>query len=394
MIERKLRQVIASRALEYPVITLLGPRQSGKTTLAKMAFPDAGYHSLEHPPTRDYALSDPEGFLQSVGFGVILDEIQRAPELLSFIQGIVDERKKPGDYILTGSQQLGLNAAVTQSLAGRTSIVNLYPPDFEELQRFSEHPDDLFETLFKGAYPPIYDRGFQVGAWLDDYIQTYVERDVRQILNVTDLTSFQTFLRLCAGRTAQTINLSSIAADAGVTHNTAKRWLSVLEASFIAIRLPAYHRNFRKRLVRAPKLHFVDTGLLCRLLGVRHPAELEFHPLRGAIFESWVVSEVMKHHANFGVRAQVYHWRDSSGHEVDLLIDQGATLIGVEAKSGKTITRDQFAGLQFIEPLVMNDPVITKLITVLVHGGDQDQLRRSTRAIPWSEIQAMNWYKG
>ncbi len=303
MIDRNITPQLRALAGHYPVVALTGPRQSGKTTLCRAVFPDRPYVSLEALDLRAFAQEDPRGFLAEYQDGAVLDEIQRVPGLLSYLQTEVDERPEPGRFILTGSQHLGLSESIAQSLAGRCGLLTLLPPSLDELTRFPNAPDDLYTLLWQGAYPRIYDRGIPAHQWLADYLATYVQRDVRQIVNVGDLQTFSGFLRLCAGRSAQEVNLSALGADAGVSHNTARAWLSVLETSFVLHRLPAWHANLRKQLVKAPKLHLFDSGLLCYLLGIQEPAQLRLHPLRGAVFESWAVAEVYKAQTNQGPAA-------------------------------------------------------------------------------------------
>jgi predicted AAA+ superfamily ATPase len=346
----------------FPVVFLTGPRQSGKTTLARATFPDFHYVNLEDPERRREAIEDPRGLLtRSVSAaGLILDEVQRAPDLLSMLQVFVDEGRL-SRVLLTGSQQLLMSEKISQSLAGRAATLELLPFSLaeivgraplavEDLERPEAAPRErpragLEEVLFTGFFPPLFDRAPDTVVWLDSFLQTYVERDVRLLANVGDLDTFDRFLRLCAGRVGQLLNASSLAADAGVSHMTARRWLSLLSASFLVEVLRPHHRNFRKRLVKAPKLYFTDTGLLCRLLGVQEPAQLLAHPMRGAIFENFVVMELSKAFRHQGRRPPLYFWRDSSGREIDLLIDLGPRVLPVEVKAGMTVPGDAFAGL-------------------------------------------------
>ena len=293
---RKFELVLRELAGQYPALTVTGPRQSGKTTLCRSVFPDHGYLNLEPLDQREFAREDPRGLLAEYPDGLVLDEIQHVPELLGYIQESVDEDDTPGRFVLTGSQHFTLSESIGQSLAGRTAVLQLLPLSIDEYEGFDIPLDNLFEVMFAGGYPRIHDRGIAPERWLADYVSTYVERDVRQIANVSDLGAFTTFLRLCAAHTAQEVNLTALGADAGVSHNTAKAWLSILETSFLVMRCPAWHRNIRKQLVKRPKLHFLDSGLACHLLGIRSAEELRHHPLRGAIFESWVASEIYKSH--------------------------------------------------------------------------------------------------
>jgi hypothetical protein len=346
----------------FPVAFLTGPRQSGKTTLARATFPDFAYVNLEDPERRREALEDPRGLLtrSEPEPGLILDEVQRAPELLSMLQVFVDDHRL-SRVLLTGSQQLLMNEKISQSLAGRAATVELMPFSLaelagraplgiEDLERAKTAPRErprasLEEVLFTGFFPPIHDRAPDTVTWLDSYLRTYVERDVRMLTNVGDLDTFDRFLRLCAGRVGQLLNVVSLAADAGVSHMTARRWLSVLTASYLVELLRPHHRNFRKRLVKTPKLYFTDTGLLCRLLGVQDASQLRSHPMRGAIFENLVVMELSKVFRHQGRRPPLYFWRDSAGREIDLLLDLGERVLPIEAKAGMTVPGDAFAGL-------------------------------------------------
>ena len=366
----------------YPVVAVTGPRQSGKSTLVRHAFPSHRYVSLEDPDQREFAENDPRGFLNQFADGVILDEAQRCPALFSYLQTHVDEKQRPGHFILTGSQQFGLLSGITQSLAGRVALLTLLPMTYGELKRAGKIGDRLDEVLFTGAYPPIFDRGLEPRPWYGNYVRTYLERDVRQLINVRDLTTFQRFLRLCAGRTGQLLNLSSLANDAGVTHNTAKAWISVLEASYILHLLPPHHQNFNKRLVKTPKLYFLDTGLAAWLLGIQDPDQLATHVQRGALFETWVIGELLKARYNAGEVSNLYFWRDRSGHEIDLLIDQGTRLSPVEIKAGQTLNRDYFKGLEFWRKLAGESTGRAWL----VYGGDTRQVRSDITVVPWNEI--------
>ena len=388
MIERNLSPVLRHAATLYPVVTLTGPRQSGKTTLCQQAFPEKPYTSLEPLETRAFAREDPRGFLAQFPTGAILDEVQQAPDLLSYLQDEVDRTPTPGQFILTGSQHLGLSQAISQSLAGRTAVLHLLPPSLEELRRFPNPPTGLFQTLFAGAYPRIHDRVIPPGRWLSDYVATYVQRDVRQVLNVGDLATFTTFLRLCAGSTAQELNLSRLATDAGITQPTAHSWLSVLETSFLGFRLPPWHTNLRKRWVKAPKFHFFDSGLACHLLGIQSPDQLQTHPLRGALFESWAVAELLKQQYHQGRQPQAFHYREVSGREVDLLLEDGPHLHLVEMKSGQTLDGGWLQSLLSLQQ-DLGEEGDHKPETTLIYGGDQTQLRQGVHILPWSAVEKM-----
>lgn len=391
MINRTLHDLALLRARRNPVVVITGPRQSGKTTLCRMAFGNRPYASLEPPDVREFATSDPRGFLAQFPDGAVLDEVQRAPHLLSYIQEIVDRRRRNGLFILTGSQHFGLLKAVSQSLAGRSAVLHLLPLALEEVRQFRRPPRDLFSTLFAGSYPRIHERRIPPSEWLADYTATYVERDVRQVLNVSDLTTFQTFLRTCAGRSGQLVNLSGLAADCGVSHNTARAWLSVLETGFIVFRLPPLHRNLGKRLVKSPKLHFFDSGLLCYLLGIRSADQLRQHPLRGAVFESWVASEIYKARVHRGAAADLYFYRDRKGNEVDLFVDSGTLARAVEVKSGATVSADFTKPVVSLAELLAAASKPTAIESFVIYGGDQPQTRGAVRIVPWSAMESLEW---
>jgi predicted AAA+ superfamily ATPase len=391
MTARILAERLKAAALQMPAVAVTGPRQSGKTTLCRALFPDHAYVSLEAYDTREYAIRDPRGFLSAHHGGVILEEVQRTPELFSYLQGEIDEDPTPGRFILTGSQHFGLTEAITQSLAGRIALLRLLPLSLDELRGFPSPPQDLWTTMWTGGYPRIPDRRLDPATWLADYLETYLQRDVRQVLNVTDLLSFTTFMKLAAGRTAQEQNLSTLGGDVGVSYNTVRAWLSVLEASFILFRVPPWLRNLRKRSVKAPKLHFVDSGLACHLLGIREPEQLRLHPLRGAVFESWVASEILKARVHRGRPADLYHLREARGVEVDLIIEDGTRARSVEAKSGATIAGDFFSHLEALRERVRKQLPHLQMEPRVVHGGDRSETRHGIEAVPWGRIQELDW---
>jgi hypothetical protein len=391
MVPRNLEPSLRRLARKFPVVTLTGPRQSGKTTLCRAVFPDLPYVSLEAPDVREYATRDPRGFLGDYADGAILDEVQRVPALLSYVQGEVDARPRPGRYVLTGSANLALLGAVSQSLAGRTALLTLLPLSLDEVRRFPGAPSDLLSTLWTGGYPAILDRQIDAADWLSAYVGTYVERDVRQLVNVESLTMFQTFLRLAAGRSAQLLNLSALGADAGVTHGTARAWISVLEASYVAFRLPAFHASPTTRLVKTPKLHLHDSGVLCHLLGIRSPAQLRDHPLRGAIFESWVVSEIVKARVHRALTPAVSYFRDRKGVEVDAIVETGEGLIAIETKSAQTVAEDFFAGLAAFARLQATSRRRPPVERVVVYGGSERQRRSEATVLPWSAVPDHAW---
>jgi hypothetical protein len=396
MVPRALTKKLKKASNQFPVVTVTGPRQSGKTTLVKSVFRNYEYVSLELPDQRAFALEDPRGFLNQFDGPVVLDEAQRAPDLFSYIQVAVDKnRSKPGQFVLTGSQNFLLLQSISQSLAGRCAVLHLLPFSLSELMRRGQIlPEkfgqivprnvklpkrNLLEVLFTGFYPRIHDKHLSPQDWLASYYQTYLERDVRNVLNVGDLESFGRFIRLCAGRNGQLLSLSGLASDCGITHTTVRRWLSVLEASFIVMLLCPHYKNFGERLIKSPKLYFLDSGLLCYLLQVKSPQELQHRAERGAIFESFVVSELCKNFVHRGEQPSLYFWRDSSGHEVDIIIDIGGRLIPVETKSAQTVASDFFDTLTFWRSLSGN----ADSPAALVYGGDQSYKRSGVAIYPW-----------
>ncbi len=379
-IERKISDKLLEVSKKYPVITLTGPRQSGKTTLVKKTFPKMKYYSLENPDTLGFALSDPRSFLNQSAGGMIIDEAQKAPKLFSYIQEIVDNSNKSGMYFLTGSQNFLLLEKITQSLAGRTAVLKLLPFNQPEL-RGIHNPDMPEQIIIDGMYPPIYDRKLDPGEWYANYTTTYIEKDVRSILNIGDLSMFQNFLKLTAGRSGQILNYSSIANDCGISHNTAKSWISILETSYIVSLLPPYYNNFNKRIIKAPKLYFLDTGLLCYLLGISNMNEYNTHYSKGAVFETYVYSELMKLFINRGEKPEIYYWRDKTGNEVDFIIPNQKELISLEVKSGKTITKDYFKGINYWKKLTGYNK------SFLVYGGEDEQKRSDCHVLPWNKIE-------
>jgi uncharacterized protein len=388
MIPREILHEVVSAAGAMPVVTVTGPRQSGKTTLCRAAFPGKPYVNLEPLDTRELVRSDPRGFLADHPDGAILDEIQNVPEMLSYIQAEVDEDARPGRFILTGSQHLAASEAVGQTLAGRTAILHLLPFSLEERKRSDRWEANLWVDVFRGGYPRIYDRELDPARWYADYVTTYVERDVRQVREIGDLRAFRTFLELAAGRTAQEINLSSLGSDAGISHNTARSWLSVLEASFLVVSLPAWHRNVRKQIVKAPKLHFLDTGLACNVLGIRDPDHLRLHPLRGALFESWVTSEIIKSLMNRGTsRPDIRHYRESRGVEIDIVIERNGVLHLIECKSGATVHPSFADPLLRLKESERGEPF--SFAPAIVYGGGQSMPRRGVPLYAWSELRLL-----
>jgi len=384
MIERDIAPCLRRIAAQYPVVTLTGPRQSGKTTLARAVFPHLPYVSLEDPDTRRYAADDPRGFLSAHGSGAVFDEIQRVPELPSYLQSVVDADPSPGRFVLTGSQQFEIMSGVTQSLAGRTGILRLLPFTLAEALRAAPRALEggLPQVLLTGFYPRIHDRGLPPAQVLADYFATYVERDLRQLAAVHDLQRFERFVRLCAGRTGQLLNLSSLGNDAGVSHATARQWIDLLQTSFIVHLLPPWFVNAGKRLVKTPKLYFVDVGLACWLLGLREAAQVARDPLWGALFENFVVIEAMKDRFNRGDAGPMYFYRDAIGNEVDLLLPLGRQFHGIDAKAGATVNPDYFRGLDALE---RSHPGMLASGGVLT-GGEGNEARARWQVWSWRRL--------
>ena len=339
MIQREITMELMASADEYPVVTVFGPRQSGKTTLAQMAFPDKSYYSLEDPDVRMAADADPRGFLASLPDGGVLDEIQRLPQLLSYIQGIVDRAKKKGMFILTGSHQPELHQSVSQTLAGRTAVLSLLPFSLAELRNYRKKWE-AFELIVHGSYPRVHEEKLKPGRFFNGYLQTYIERDVRALINLKDLRPFQQFLMLLAGRIGQIVNYTSLSNDVGVSATTIKNWVSVLKASFIVFELPPFFENIRKRVVKSPKIYFNDVGLAAYLLGIETATQLHRDPLRGGLYENLVILEILKSRLNRGKRPEMFFYRDTHGNEVDLVIRRARTLIPLEIKSAATFIPD------------------------------------------------------
>jgi uncharacterized protein len=385
MIKRTISNNVLRLAKQYPVVTITGPRQSGKTTLCKQLFRDQDYVSLEDLDERDFARRDPRGFLNRYSEGAVIDEVQRVPDLLSYIQTHVDEKGGAGHFILTGSHQFDLLGSVAQSLAGRTAQVHLLPFSIQELYPNKKSMPSLDQVLYRGFYPRIHDKKLNPTEAMSFYVSTYIEKDFRNIINIKDLSVFETFLKLCAGRSGQLINFSSIGNDCGINHATVKNWLSVLEASGIVRLLRPYFKNFNKRLVKSPKLYFLDTGLAAYLLGINDPGHVRSHPLRGSLFESFIVSELLKTRFNAVKTDNLYFFRDNIGNEVDVVLDQGTKTQQVEIKSGMTVDEEFFKGLRYFSSINKGAGD-----SYLVYGGDKSYVREKIHVLGWMDIDKVN----
>ena len=380
MIEREIADRLTTLFGQYPFVTVTGPRQSGKTTLCRATFPHLEYVNLEAPDVRDFAESDPRGLLSQLGDGAVIDEIQHVPALLSYLQVLADERGRNSLFVLTGSEQFRLSDAISQSLAGRTALLRLLPFSLMERRRMGAQ-DAIDDILYSGFYPRILDHGLDARQALGDYVETYVERDVRRLGEVRNLSSFRQFVRLCAGRVGQLVNLSSLGSDAGVSHTTVRQWLTVLETSYVVFRLPPFYANIRKRLVKAHKLYFYDVGLASYLIGIENADQVATHPLRGALFENMVVAEALKHRFNRGRESNLSFFRDSRGLECDLFYETGRGIHAIEIKSGSTVSSDYFASLNTVAGLIPEVSAKT-----VVYGGAERQSRTDCQVVPPAEL--------
>lgn len=383
MIERKIKYIIQEMATKMPVISITGPRQSGKTTVAKICFPDYAYINLENPDTWSAVKSDPRLFLSQYKTGVIIDEVQRIPELFSYIQTISDDSGKPGQFILTGSQNFLLSEKISQSLAGRVFNTYLLPFSLSELKEAGYPMSHYDHYLQRGFYPRIYDKDIDSNLFYPSYIQTYVERDVRQVLNISNLFLFQKFLKLAAGRIGQMLNYNVISNDLAVDLKTVKSWFSILETSFVTFTLQPHYRNFSKRILKTPKLYFHDTGLACSLLGIKNMEDIQAHWAKGALFENMIVSDMIKNYYNRAETPPLFYWRDSTGNEVDCLIEELNKTKIIEIKSSTTINSDFFKGLNYYGKLN------SSAIPYLIYGGDSSYTRKEAQVISWNNTEAV-----
>ena len=383
LLTRTAEKELRTLAGQFKAVAVVGPRQSGKTTLVRMAFPDKAYVSLENPDTRRFAIEDPRGFIAGYPDGAILDEIQRTPDIFSYLQQVLDENKGKGRFIITGSNNFLLQENISQSLAGRVGYLYLLPLSINELPK---HKLSVNEQIHKGFYPAIYEQEGQteVGKYYLNYIRTYIERDVRLIRIVTDLYTFERFLRLCAGRTGQLLNMNSLAVETGVDNKTIGAWLSVLEASFVVFRLQPYHKNYNKRIVKMPKLYFYDTGVASALLGIENPDQLALHPFRGGLFENMIIVDFLKSRYNKGKPNNLYFWRDSLGTEIDLLVEKANSLLPIEIKSGQTITDDYFKSMSaWLRISGMEKGWV-------IYAGDEKQVRSNgITVLPLNEMERL-----
>jgi hypothetical protein len=382
LVHREITNAILSLASKYPVVALTGPRQSGKTTLLKLLFPDYEYVSLENPDIRMFAETDMNGFLKRYSKYVIFDEAQRVPPLFSYIQTVVDESGIMGQFILSGSQNFHLMQSITQSLAGRVAIFKLFPFDFQELRSENLLSENYLDNLVKGFYPAIYDRDIPAKTFYSNYVQTYIQRDVSELIAIKDMRLFQNFLALCATRAGQLLNLNSLATECGISQPTAKSWLSALENSYVVFLLFPYHENFSKRIVKTPKLYFYDTGLLCYLMKVTNSEQLLTHPVKGSLFENMMIGEYLKRMYHRNMLQDIWFWRDSNGHEVDLLVRDIEKLSVVEFKATQTIMPELFKGLNFFG----KESGLLNLNRIMVYAGKEKQIRTAANVVPWFDF--------
>lgn len=382
MIKREAEKVILSLAKQFKAVAVIGPRQSGKTTLVRYIFKNKPYVNFENPDIRLYAMEDPRGFLSNYPDGAVFDEVQRVPEIFSYLQQILDESNNNGLFIITGSNNFLLQKTISQSLAGRVGYLKLLPLTLNEIK---DNKSTANQFIFKGFYPLLYNNAIESSLWYSNYIRTYIERDVRLIKNISNLVTFEKFLRLCAGRIGQLLNMNSLAVEIGVDNKTISAWIGVLETSFVLFRLQPYHKNFNKRIVKMPKIYFYDTGLAAVLLGIQNSSQLDLHPFRGALFENMIIVDLLKTRFNKAKTNNLYFWRDNVGNEVDVLLDNGLTITPIEIKSGQTVTSDYFKGIKYWNKLTKKEG------GYVVYGGTMVQKRSNDiTVVPYYEINSIN----
>jgi uncharacterized protein len=389
MIKRDITTRINKLKTQFPVLTVTGPRQSGKTTILREMFPDYAYYNLENPETLARVEHDTATFLRENQDQVIIDEVQRVPKLLSYIQVTVDETKKLGSFIISGSENLLLSEKINQSLAGRAAYITLYPLSNQELKAEKLLKPTIYDQIFTGSYPFLYSHDTEVIGYYDQYIATYAERDLKQISNIINLSQFRKFFALLAGRVGQLVNLTTLANDTGVSVTTIENWTSILEASYLVFRLQPHFKNFGKRYIKSPKIYFTDTGLACRLLGIQSPEQLKTHYLLGGLFENMIVMEVMKHFSNHGLPGKLFFFRDSNGQEVDLVIDQGLTQIPIEIKSSGTFNPDFYKGLKYWRVLTENSPETTTKHGFVIYAGEQTINGTDNSLLMWNNLEKL-----
>lgn len=384
LIPRILSEKLLAMTTKFPIVSLTGPRQSGKTTLLRHLLPDYQYVSLENPVTRQFATEDPNGFLQTYSEQVIFDEVQRTPALFSYLQTKVDESRLMGQYILSGSQNFLLLQAITQTLAGRVAVLRLLPFSYAELKQANALSDSVANAIFRGGYPALYDRNLNAEEFFPSYIETYLQRDVRDLANIRDLSAFMTFVQLCAGRIGQPLNVASLASESGISVPTAKAWLSILESSYFVFLLQPYYQNFNKRIVKSPKLYFYDTGLACNLLTMTDSRQVETYYQRGSLFENAMVAELVKNRLNEGQIPHVYFWQDSNHNEVDLLEERATEFVSYEMKYTQTVTKEHLKNLRHFREISG-----TTGADYLLYAGNETQTRTGARVINWQGVGAL-----
>jgi len=383
MFKRKLAKHLKASLKKMDVLTIIGPRQSGKTTLARLLFPDFDYRTLENPDERSMATQDPKGFLNGLDKNCILDEFQRVPQLSSYIQGIVDEPNNKRKFVLTGSNGLLLIDSITQTLAGRTELFELLPLSYQEIVKKNKTMK-LNDYLFNGGYPRIYKDKLNATKWLRSYFQLYVEKDIRQITNIKNIDLFERFVKLVAGRAGQLLNTNSLANETGVSAPTINQWIGALKTTFICFTLQPHFKNFNKRIVKSPKLYFYDTGLLCYLLGINDSKQLDTHPLRGHIFENFIISEFYKNQVNNAQEKNLYYWRDQKGHEIDLVLDHSSYLFPIEIKLSQTFNSSFIKNTRYFNKLQKEaDTQLPETNAQVIYCGDKEKVFKNTKIMPW-----------